>query len=230
MKVSDLMTRQVITASPQATILEAVELMLKHHVGGLPVVDERGKLVGIVTEGDFLRRSEIGTERRRSRWLDAFFGPGKSAKDYVRSHGLKVREVMTAKPITVAASAKLDEVVRLMEERNVKRLPVTSRGKLVGIVTRANLMRALVSFHRRALGSTRSDTTIRDDILSTLRAQSWAADTFVDVTVRQGIADMWGTIGDASQREAVRVLVESTPGVKQVEDHLTWRGEAGSVT
>jgi CBS-domain-containing membrane protein len=230
MKVSDVMTRRVISISPQATILEAIKLMLKHHVSGLPVIDDKGKLVGIVTEGDFLRRSEIGTERPRSRWFNAFFGPSGAAKDYVRSHALKVQAVMTPDPVTVVGNTTLDEVVRLMEDRNIKRLPVMGRGNVVGIVSRANLMLALASLHRQALASPQSDVTIRDHILSAVHAQSWTADTFVDVTVRQGVANMWGTISDVAQREALRVLVESTPGVKRVEDHLSWRGGPISVT
>jgi len=222
--VSDVMTRRVISVSPEATILEAIELMVKHHISGLPVINDKGTLVGIVTEGDFLRRSEIGTERLRSRWLDAFFGPGEAAKDYVRSHGWKVQEVMTRDPMTVPENAALDEVVEVMERRNIKRLPIMRRNKVVGIVSRANLMLALVSIHRAAPASTENDATIRDHILSAIHEQSWTAGIFVDVIVRQGIADIWCTITDVAQREALRALVERTPGIKRVEDHLTWQG------
>jgi CBS domain-containing protein len=117
--------------------------MLKHHISGLPVVANRSKLVGIVTESDFLRRPETGTVRQRSRWLDAFFGPETAAKDYVRSHGLKVADVMTRDPVTVPETARLDEVVRLMETHGIKRVPVVRRSKLVGMVSRADLMLAV---------------------------------------------------------------------------------------
>src|SRR6516225_1068023 len=115
MKVSDVMTRRLISISPEATILEAIKLMLKHHIGGLPVIGTGGKLVGIVTESDFLHRPEIGTERKRSRWLDALFCPAEAAQDFVHSHGLRVRDVMTRNAVTVPENTPLDEVVRVME-------------------------------------------------------------------------------------------------------------------
>ena len=220
MKVSDVMTRRVVSISPEATIFEAIRLMLKHHISGVPVIADRGKLVGIVTESDFLHRPETATERKRSRWLDAFFGPAAAAKDYVRSHGLKVEDVMTRDPVTVAENTPLDEVVRMMESHNIKRLPVMRRSKLVGIVSRADLMLALASIDRAAPGGG-NDASIRDRIMTAIREQSWTAGASVDVIVRNGVADLWGTISDVAQREALKVLVARTPGVKKVEDHLT---------
>jgi CBS domain-containing protein len=143
MKVSDVMTRRVISVSPETNVFVAIRLMLKHHVSGLPVIDNHAKLVGILSEGDLLRRGEIETERKRSVWLDALFGPADGAAHYVHSHGSAVKEVMTRDPLTVTEDTRLDEVVRLMENRNVKRLPVLRDGKVIGIVSRANLMRAL---------------------------------------------------------------------------------------
>jgi CBS domain-containing protein len=230
MKASDVMTRRVISISPEATILDAIKLMLKHHISGLPVIAHRGKLVGIVTESDFLHRPETGTERKRSRWLDSFFGPAPAAKAFVRSHGLKVADVMRRDPITVKENAPLDEVVRMMESYNVKRLPVMRRSKVVGIVSRADLMLALASISRATSASTGSDLAIRDRIMAAIREQSWTAGAMVDVVVRDGVADVWGTISDDAQRDALRALVAGTPGVKKVEDHLTWQGEEASVT
>ena len=225
MKVSDVMTRQVVSISPEAAIFEAIRLMLKHHIGGVPVIADRGKLVGIVTESDFLHRPETATERKRSRWLDALFGPAAAAHDYVRSHGLKVQDVMTRDPVTVAENALLDEAVRIMEAHSVKRLPVMQRGKLVGIVSRADLMLAVANINRAAPGSGGDDAAIRYHIMAAIREQSWTAGAFLDVIVCDGTADLWGSISDVTQREALKVLVASTPGVKKVEDHLTWQDE-----
>jgi CBS domain-containing protein len=221
MKVSDVMTRRIVSVMPEATIGHAIRLMLDNHISGLPVIDDKDKLVGIVSEGDFLRRSETGTERKRSRWLDAFLGQSAPANDYVRSHGLKVKEVMTRKPITLQEDTPLDQVVHLMESHRVKRLPVVRGEKVVGIVSRANLMRALASIYRAAPKSSKGDAAIRSQILLEIAKQDWSVGVDVDVVVRDGIADIWGSIAELAQRDALKVLVERTPGVKQVEDHLT---------
>ncbi len=225
MKVADIMTRRVVSVAPEATILDAVGLMLKHHVSGLPVIDDRGRLVGVVTEGDFLRRPETGTERRRSRWLDAVFGPAEGAKHYVHSHGLQVGQVMTDKVVTVAEHEPLDHVVHLMEVHRIKRLPVLRGHKVVGIVSRANLMRALASVHRGARAAAKNDAAVRDRILAEIERQGWSAGADVDVVVRSGVVDVWGTIPDPAQHDALKVLVKATPGVKTVIDHLHWEGD-----
>ena len=221
MKVSDVVTKRVISISPETSVIVAIQLMLKHRISGLPVIDNHAKLVGIITEGDFLSRAEIDTERKRSVWLDALLGPAELAADYVRSHGVAVKDVMTRDPVTVTESTPLDEAVRLMESRGVKRLPVIRSGKLVGIITRANLMRALVSIHRAAAKSSVDDTAIRDRILAEIDQQVWSSGTVVDVVVHDGMVDLWGTITDKTQREALVVLARNVPGVIRVEDHLT---------
>jgi CBS domain-containing protein len=136
------MTTNVISIPAQATILEAARMMLRNRISGLPVVDAQGRLIGMVTEGDFLRRSEIGTERQRPRWLEFLLGPGRMAEDYVRAAGRKVEDVMTRDPVAVSEDDDLQTMVELMERRRVKRLPVLRNGKIIGIVSRANLMRA----------------------------------------------------------------------------------------
>jgi CBS domain-containing protein len=145
MKAKDVMTRHVVTIAPNASILEALRLMLQHKISGLPVVDEKGNLAGIVTEGDFLRRAETGTERKRSRWFEFLVGPGALAADYVRSHARRVDEVMTTDIHTITEDAPLDDVVALMEKHRIKRLPVMRGGELVRIVSRANLLHALAA-------------------------------------------------------------------------------------
>src|SRR6202140_2919617 len=140
MRAHQIMTRPVISVTPETAIVDAANTMLQKHVSGLPVVDSTGKLVGIVSEGDFIRRSEIGTQRKRGRFLKFILGPGKAAADFVHEHGSKVAEIMTPEPLTVREDTALEEIVRLMERNHVKRLPVMRGDKIVGIVSRANLL------------------------------------------------------------------------------------------
>ena len=213
MKVSDVMTKHVISISPETSVFIAIRLMLKHHISGLPVIDNHATLVGIVSEGDFLRRAEIETERKkRSLWLDALLGPVDGAADYVHSHGLAVKEVMTPDPITISENTKLDEVVRLMENRKLKRLPVLRDGKVIGIVTRANLMRALLSIHRTAPQSSDDDAAIRERILADVGRQGWSSGAAVDVVVHGGMVDLWAAsaIGPSGTRS--KYLRRMCPG------------------
>ena len=220
MKVSDVMTRRVVSISPETSILVAADLMLKHHISGLPVIDNHARLAGVVTEGDFLRRAEIDTERKGLKWLDALRGRADAAAEYVHSHGLAVKDIMTRNPVTVLESTTLDEAVRLMENKNIKRLPVLRDGKLVGIISRANLMRALVSIHRKAPEPSAEDGTIRDRLLADIAKESWSSGAIVDAVVHEGIVDLWGTLAEPSQREPLVVLAKNVPGVALVEDHL----------
>ena len=222
MKVVDVMTRRVVSVAPDAGIRDALVLMLKNKFSGLPVIDTGGNLVGIVTEGDFLRRGETGTDKTSSPWYDAFFGAGEAASAYIRAHGLKVRDVMTREPITVTEHTPLREAVDLMERRGIKRLPVLRGTKVIGIVSRANLLRALASLLRAAPRQSKNDDAIRARILSELEKQTWSAGVVVDVLVRKGVVDVWGTVDEGPQRDAIKVLVESMPGVKRLEDHMSW--------
>jgi hypothetical protein len=186
------------------------------------VIDASGKLMGVVTEGDFLRRAETGTQTKRSRWLELLVGPRKLAEDYVHSHGRTVAEVMTPDPVTVTEDTALEEVVRIMERHRIKRLPVTRGKAVVGIVSRANLMHALASLGRTTPEPAKSDTAIRDQILSELDKQAWAPVALIDVVVHDGIVELWGTITEEKQGDGLRVLAENIPGVKRVINHLTW--------
>ena len=159
MKAREIMSLEVVSVSPDASILEAVRLMLQNRISGLPVVDRQGTLVGVVTEGDFLRRAETGTQRKRARWIEFFMGQGQSADEYVRTHGRKVADVMTPTPITITEDTRLDDIVNLMEQRAVKRLPVARQGRVVGIVSRANLLHALASVVGELAASATTDVT-----------------------------------------------------------------------
>ena len=220
MQVKDVMTKNLISVHPEESVLAAARLMLQNRISGLPVIDKEGELMGIVTEGDFLRRSEIGTQRRRPKWLEFIVGPGRLAQDYVHASGRKVEEIMTPNPRVVSEDDSLETVVETMESYRVKRLPVMRKGKLVGIVSRANLMHALATLDRDAPESAGPDWSIRGAILAALGKQRWAPR--IDVTVRNGVAEIWGTITDERERRGLIVLVENAPGVKLVHDHLVW--------
>jgi CBS domain-containing protein len=230
MQVSDIITREVISISPHETIDAAIDLMLSKHVSGLPVIDDEGRLVGMVTEGDLLRRPEIGTQCERSRWRDAFVGTRGAAQTFVQSHGVRVKDVMTRSPAVVAEDTSLDEIVRLMETRKIKRLPVMRGGEVIGIVSRANVIAALVKIHRESNRASTDDKLIRQRILENVAEQDWAMGAVIDVAVRNGNADLWGTVLDVEQAEALRALAESTPGVQLVETYLTCNGEVVTAT
>jgi CBS domain-containing protein len=221
MKAREIMTLEVLSVSPDASVLEAVRLMLQNRISGLPVVDRQGTLVGVVTEGDFLRRAETGTHRKRARWIEFLMGPGQSADEYVRTHGRKVADVMTSSPITITEDTRLDDIVSLMEQRNVKRLPVVQQGRVVGIVSRANLLHALASVVGELPASAMTDVIIREQIISELSNKAWSPRDF-NVVVRDGVVELWGDILDEGDRRAAKVAVENVAGVKAVKDHLVW--------
>jgi len=220
MQVRDVMTRKVISVIEDDSILTAARLMLQNRISGLPVVDTGGNLVGVVTEGDFLRRGELGTQRSRPAWLEFLLGAGRLAKEYVHTYGRKVGEIMTADPLFVAEDDSLETVVELMERRHVKRLPVVRDGRLVGIVSRANLVHAVVGLARDAQEPTRDDAAIHNQVLDAIGEQPWAAQ--VEVAVKGGIVELSGVILDDHERAACIVAAENVAGVKEVHDHLVW--------
>jgi CBS domain-containing protein len=221
MRAHQIMTRPVITVTPETTIVEAANLMLHRHVSGLPVVDNAGKLVGVVSEGDFIRRSEIGTGRKRGRWLRFIFGPGKSASDFVHEHGHKVGEVMTTSPLTITEDTGLAEIVALMEKNNVKRLPVMRGEDVVGIISRANLLQAVASLARQIPDPTADDDHIRNRVIDALEKQDWCP-FGLSVIVRDRIVHLSGVITEERARQAAVVAAEDIQGVKKVHDHLCW--------
>ncbi len=226
MNAADIMTKPVISVAPEATIAEAARLMLQHRISGLPVTDKSSAVVGVVTEGDLLRRAELGTERHRPRWIELLIGPGRLARDYVDAHARKVGEVMTENVVSVTPQDILPDIVRLMETRHVKRLPVIEDGRLVGIVSRANLVRALVRrLTQSKAGSGKGvfdDGEIRDRILAEIRKEPWGPRYSVDVAVNDGVVELHGSLTNDRERTALRVAAENVPGVKAVRDHLVW--------
>ena len=221
MRAHQIMTRSVISVTPDTSIVDAANIMLQRHVSGLPVIDQAGKLVGIVSEGDFIRRSEIGTQRKRGRWLRFILGSGRSANDFVHEHGRKVSEVMTSEPVTITEDAALAEIADIMERNHVKRLPVMNGDKVVGIVSRANLLQTVASLARQVPDPTADDDHIRNRVVDALEKNDWCP-FGLNVIVRDGIVHLSGVITDENARQATIVATENVNGVKTVHDHLCW--------
>jgi CBS domain-containing protein len=222
MNAADVMTRNILSVRPDAAIAEAIKLMLDNRISGLPVIDEAGRLVGILTEGDLLRRGETGTERHRPRWLEILMGPGRLAEEYVRTHGRRIGEVMTRDPVCVRPDTTLKEIVELMERHRIKRVPVLDKEVPVGILSRADLLRGLAGALEGTPAAATTDEEIRERILAELTRSAWVPRDGIAITVENGIVDLNGVILDEKERAALRVAAENVPGVKAVEDHLVW--------
>ncbi|MGB8607965.1 CBS domain-containing protein [Bradyrhizobium sp.] len=222
MRAADVMTPDPVCISPDTSIIDAARLMLERKFSGLPVVDAGGRLVGIVTEGDLLRRTETGTQPKRARWIEFLMGSGRLATEYAQTRGRKVSDVMTPEVQRVTEDALLEEVVHLMGRHQINRVLVVRDGKLVGIVTRANLLHALASVAAETKPGPTSDTSIRERLYAELKAQPWAPVGLINVVVRNGVVHLSGTLLDERHRGAIRVAAERIPGVKAVEDRLVW--------
>lgn len=219
---ADVMQKAVLTVHSDVTVIEAARTMLQHRISGLPVIDAKDRLVGIVTEGDLLRRSETGTERHRSRWLELLLGPGRAAEEYAMANAREVSEVMSDQIVSVAPTAPLDEVVAQMERHHIKRVPVMDEDRLVGIVSRADLLRALVEATSKPESAPSSDDHIRNLILAEIDRQLWSPRATINVEIRDGAVELRGCITDERERAALKILAENVPGVKKVVDHLIW--------
>jgi CBS-domain-containing membrane protein len=221
MNAGEVMSRNPIAVAAAAGLTEALRLMFDHRVSGLPVVDGKAGLVGILTEGDLLRRSEIGTAGQRSRWLELLMTPGRRASDYARTHTRRVSEIMTGDVVSLTEDAPLTEVVRLMERHRIKRVPVLRDGALIGIVSRADLLRAIQRLLVAEPKTAASDETIRRNVLAELTSAPWAP-RGLTVDVANGVVTLEGVILDERKRSALRVAAENVPGVKAVVDHIAW--------
>ncbi len=219
MIAADLMSRSVVAISPDAPLAQAIQLMTDRRVSGLPVIDAEGRAVGMLTEGDLLRRVETGTEGKAPGWFASFFFPGQQAERYVHTHGRRVAEVMTQDVISVEEETPLAEVVALMQRRRIKRLPVLRGDKVVGIISRADLVRVVGD--ALAEGAvTADDTAIRKSIIEEIAQAPWAPRTSVSVAVENGVVLLDGCVFDMRGRSAIGVLAENVPGVKRVENRL----------
>ena len=219
MRVNQIMTPEVITVGADTTILEAANTMLRHHIGALPVVDAAGRLIGIISEGDFIRRAEIGTEHKRGRWLTFLAGADRIATEFAHERGRKVGEVMTPDPLTVAEDTPLDRIVQIMQSSRVKRLPVMRGDRMVGIVTRSDFLAAVAGLARSIPDLSAADDRIRVDVMATIGQAPWRP-CRLNVIVHDGIVNLNGVVKKESARKASIVAAENVAGVKQVRDHL----------
>jgi CBS domain-containing protein len=219
MRAADVMTTNVVTATASQSVQEVADLLLANRISAVPVVSEAGELLGIVSEGAFIRRAETGTERRGSWWLE-LLSAARTADDYVKANSRQASDVMTPGVVTVGPEAPLSEIADLMERKRIKRLPVVERGRLVGIVSRANLLQALASLRDKlGVAAARGDAEIRRDILRRIQAEAWKPRA-LNVIVHDGTVELWGFAASAMQKKAARIAAETTPGVKAVNDNI----------
>jgi CBS domain-containing protein len=220
MKAMDVMVRDVVTVKPDSDVSDAIKLLSEHDVSALPVVDDEGTVIGVISEADLVRREEIGTERQRPWWLEALTPASILAGDFAKSHGRRVSEVMSTNVVSASADASLGEIATLLEKHRIKRVPILRDGKLVGIVSRSNLIQALASSSAEGIAVADSDRTIRLELLDRLDDQSWTDFGARNVILSGGVVHMWGLVGSEEERKALIALAEGVPGVVHVSDEM----------
>lgn len=217
MEARDVMTTPVITVRPDTPVEELARLMLARRISAVPVVDESGRLRGIVSEGDLMRRPESGTVGPRSWWLDLVAGFDQRPLDYLKSHGRSAADVMTRNVVTVTERTPLDRIAALLERRRIKRVPVLRAGRVVGVVSRANLLHGLAT-GRPARASKAIDREIRSHISQELERAGVQA-IHLNIVVTNGVVECWGFVDTEAQKRALRLVLKSAPGVKKVTDN-----------
>jgi CBS domain-containing protein len=221
MKAADVMVTNVITVHMNTPVAKIAEVLLANRISAVPVVNDKDTIVGIVSEGDLIHRVEAGTERHRSWWLELLAGKEALAQEFVKSHARKAADVMTRSVVSVKPDTPLGDIASLLEKHGIKRVPVVNNGKIAGIVSRANLVQALVSLnHAKTSGGSVDDRTLHHNILAQLRSKPWLDPTTINVVVNNGTVELWGIVDSVAEKNAIRVAVEVTPGVRQVMDKL----------
>ena len=222
MKATDVMVTKVISVTPDVLVQDVAYILLSNRISAVPVVDDNGQLLGIVSEGDLMRRAEAGTGRHRPWWLAMLTGRDIRAVDYVKEHSRKITDVMTCGVVTATPNTPLQDIATLLENNGIKRVPIVEDGKMVGIVSRANLLQALASM-RKPHDVDADDSTIRESLVARLETAPWIHPALINVIVQDGTADLWGIVESQAEKKAVRVAAEITPGVRAVNDHLIIR-------
>ena len=217
MRAADVMTRKVVTIGPDASVAEAIELLTDHDVSALPVLADNSQVIGIISEADLMKRLERDGERRNSWWTE-FVAPGRLAGDFAKIHGQKVHEIMTTEVVSASEDMPLGELAALLEKKRIKRVPVLRDGKLVGIVSRANLLQALAVQGSQEGANQMADRAIRLDLLERLGEQKWTEFDSRNIIVKDGVVHVWGLVNSPEEQKALMTLAEEVPGVKRVSD------------
>jgi CBS domain-containing protein len=222
MRAADVMVSKVITVGPDTSVATIAEILLANRISAVPVIDEKsGGLLGIVSEGDLIHRVETDTEQHRAWWLEILVGKETLAREFVKSHARKAADVMTHPVVTVSPDTPLGELASLLEKHRIKRVPVVKDGKIVGIVSRANLIQALVTLGATIEpGASADDSVLRASLLGQLQSKPWWTNN-INIIVKDGIVELWGFVESPAERDAIRVVAEVTPGVRQVSNNLT---------
>ena len=221
MLAREVMTADVITVKPDTPVTEIARLLVARHISAVPVTDAAGRVLGIVSEGDLMRRIETGTEKHRSWWHQLVADNATLSREYLKSHGLKASDIMTSSVATVNEDTPLGAVADLLESKRVKRVPVLRDGKLVGVVSRADLLRAYVkNMAPAAAAGAVDDGKLRGEIMRQLAREPWSPLASVNVVVHDGIAEIYGIAEREDQAKAIAVLAAGVPGVKQVQNHV----------
>ncbi len=224
MKAMDVMVRDVVTVSPDDDVAVAIQLLADYDISALPVVDDDENVVGVISEADLLHREEIGTEKQRPWWLEAVTPASKLAGEFAKSHGRRVAEIMSTDVVSASEDTPLGAIATLLERHRIKRVPILRGGKLVGIVSRSNLIQALASSQARigagAASAADADRKIRAQLLDQLGDQGWTDFGERNVIVSDGIVHMWGLVGSADEHKALLALAEGVPGVVSVSDEM----------
>lgn len=221
MKAQDVMVRDVVTVGPETEVAEAVALLVKHDISALPVVDADGNLIGIFSEADLLEREELGAEHHHPWWIETLLPPSKLAEEFSKAHGKKVSEMMSTDVISASQDTPVPEIAALLERHRIKRVPIVSDGKVVGIVSRSNLIQALASFKPASDPKSETDRSIRLELLDRLGQQrQWTDFGSRNIIVQDGVVHLWGLVSSESERKALTALAQGVPGVSDVADEM----------
>jgi CBS domain-containing protein len=224
MKAQDIMTRDVVTVGPETPVRDIAALMREKRISGIPVLADDGRVIGMVSESDLLRRAEVGTERRHKWWFRIFADSDALAREFAKAHGLKARDIMSRYVISVRDDAELRDVADILDNQHFRRVPVVQDGHLVGIVTRGDLVRVLSQVQISKSAKMIDNSALHKTLHDRIRTQSWINDSYINLTVNDGVVELWGFVISTDQRNALRALVEETEGVSQVEDKLSVAG------